>query len=548
MLLVDAPAGVGGLARQVSEARDIRAAERLKAPLVRIWDGDWRLRSVLAGEISGTAVRRSNSAGEIEFTIGRDHYLWDWFMERRGDTSAQNTFITVDKDGARISGCVDRITFSNSDGVSRCTVHAIDDMEALRGIRLWSNPVLPAAIQFPRVFMLAGPAAWALKTTLFLNLMRLQNSLFSIPDDPLNFSAWGGNLDMRNWPVTVKGGAWERDGTPHAIVSSRFKNAYEVAHPICEDAGLEITYRRYLPGDPEPWPGYVPRVGQLIFDIVDKSRKFGVQGSGGNVLTGLVRTAHNLVNNMMENDRRVVNDPDGARDISKGGTAAGLPWVVFRETEYSGVESSEYSWQPATHTVITAGGHSLAGVNEVIGAAIQAAGDLASSTFIGPNVNLGQIADTFLKPFYTDTLLAWMSFKMFGRAQRLGWSHYFEYMPSDGDRAYQLSSVLAVRRAMLETGEKFNHSLKIQDGAPYLVGDNGLGDFWVGDLVASEPPGSPNGKLLVDRVSEATYSWSHERSGWEISIGSLDRPGNGWDQIVGRIKGIAQALQDQGVL
>lgn len=534
-----------------SVAADLAEREkaRVAPPVLRVWDGNWNLRSIVAGEIEGRAVRRSNATGEIEFTIPKGHYLWDWFMSRRDATSAQNTFLTVDKDGARISGCVDKITFSkDKDGRETCTVHALDDMEMLKSIRIWSNPVLPAAIQFPRVFMLAGPSVWCLKTTIFLNLMRLQSSLFNLPNDPLNFGAWVDNLFMENWPVTIKGGAWHLDPSPHAIISSRFKTAFDLAEPVCEDAGLEILYERWLPGDPEPWPGYTPRAGQLIFDIKDKSQRWGTQGTGGNILTGLVHTALDLAGDFIEMDRTVVSDPNPPRDITEAGTKPGVPWVVYREGLYSGVGESEYTWSPATHTRLTVGGHSMSGVNEAISMAVQLAGDLASTTFIGPNVNLGQIADTVLAPLYTDTILAWMSAPLPQRALKLGWSYYFEYMPGDNDRAYQLSSVLALRRALVATEEKISHSVKVDNGAPYFIGDNGRGDFWVGDRIATEPPGTPGGKLLIDKCSEAEFSWDKDGAGWDIKIGDLEEPNNGWDRIIGKISGLAEALHDQGVL
>ena len=534
-------------ATEADQAR--RARVRTEPALVRLWDGEWNLRGRVSGEIKAEFRWVLNNTGTGTLVLPYDHYLARWAasFHSRG---TKNVHITVDKDGARWGGRLSGLSVRKKDtGEREVELRFLDFIEDLKHIRVWSNPVLPAAIQFPRAFTLAGPSIWALKTALFLNLMRNQNSLFTLPDDPLDFSQWTGNLNMANWPVSMRGTPLLSDSSPHCVVSSRFKTFHELAAPILADAQLCLTYEVWLEGDPQPWPGYTPRNGQVIFDIVDKSGWWGTTGTGGNILQGIARTFMQLADNGVDMDRSVVADPNSPayRGADWLGTAPGAPWVVLREGELTGIQSSEFTWEPATDVQVVVGGHSMPGVNELISSAVQLAGDLASSTFIGPNVNLGQIADTVLKPLYTDTLLAWMAFKSFARAQELGWSHYFEHMPGNADRAYTLSSLMAIRRGWWETREKSGHAVKIADGAPYVIGDNGRGHFFIGDRIATTHPLVPD-RLLVDQVTELELAWDRTSFGWDVTVGSLARTESGLDQVVRKVSEVTAAAKELGVL
>ncbi|WP_139180002.1 hypothetical protein [Gordonia westfalica] len=72
------------------------------------------------------------------------------------------------------------------DGMGQRMLHVtfLTDYENLKWIDVWSNPFLPAIFQFPRIFLLAGPSIWVLKTALLLQLWRINSSIWQIPDDP----------------------------------------------------------------------------------------------------------------------------------------------------------------------------------------------------------------------------------------------------------------------------------------------------------------------------------------------------------------------------
>lgn len=534
------------------EARRLRKLRKADRPLVRLWDGDWNLRGRVTGEVSGSVGWVSNNSGTGTIMLPADHYLAKWIA--RPSARKKNVHLTVDKDGARWPGRLTKFNYRKDESGARVLVcEFVHLYENLKHLLVWSNPVLPAEIQFPRVFLLAGPAAWGLKLAGFLNCMRNFNSLFSLPDDPLDFSQWTGNLDMRNWPMTFKGGSYFLDGTPHAVINSRFKTWHELAEPILNDAQLEVTTEVWLTGDPDPWPGYTPRNGQVIYDIVDKSGWWGQTGTGGNVLTGIVRTLMELdpFNNVDET-RSVVANPNTPSEYLNPdklvGTHRSAPWVLYREGDRTGIESSDFSWQPATATRVVVGGRSMPGTNELISVAIQAAGDIASAVFGGVIGNVGQMADTLLKPIYSDTILAWQQFKSTQRAQDLGWSYFPEHLGSGSDRAYTLSALMAIRRAWWDTRERVSNRLSVADAAPYMIGQNGHGHFFLGDRIAFENPLSEDGSLVVERVSELTFAWDRLSFGWSIGLGDYQAEQSGLDRAVEKVGSLASAAKDLGVL
>ena len=541
------PVSPEGVYASALAERAERASRRRESPLVRLWDGDWNFRGRVFGEISSEFRWVLNDTGTGTIVLPADHHLAKWAASFRS-RGTKNVHVTVDKDGARWGGRVSKVsTRKVGPGEYQTTLEFADFIEDLKHIRVWSNPVLPSIIQFPRVFMLAGPSIWALKLALFLNLMRNQNSLFTLPDNPLDFSLYVDNLNMENWPVSMKGQSFLGDSSPHAIVSSRFKNWHEMATPILNDAQLMVKYDIYLDGDPDPWPGYTPRNGQVIYDIVDKSGWWGSTGTGGNVLNGIARTLLTLSSNGVDSSRTIVSDPNRPTVENGMGTPVGYPWVVYRDGPFSGLESTEWSWEPATDVQVVVGGKSVPGANEIISVAVQLAGDVASAVMGGFAGNVGQMADTLLKPLYTDTILAWMSFKSFERAQDLGWSHYFEYMPGNSDQAWTLSSLMAIRRGWWETRERIAHTFEVGDGAPYLIGENGQGHFFLGDRIGAVLPGLDDGTMAVEMVTELRLSHSREGMGWEITVGDPRTQEDGVERMVRKVSEAVGAVQELGV-
>ncbi|NKT37179.1 hypothetical protein GS484_05345 [Rhodococcus hoagii] len=88
------------------------------------------------------------------------------------------------------------------------------------------------------------------------------------------------------------------------------------------------------------------------------------------------------------------------------------------------------------------------------------------------------------------------------------------------DRAYTLSSLIKMREGFYNTRPRTAHKLKVGDGRPYYIGDNGQGHWFLGDRIGSTIRDFPiKGQVFVEQVSEVEYAWDRESAGWSGIIG-----------------------------
>ena len=349
--------------------------------------------------------------------------------------------------------------------------------------------------------------------------MRLESSLWTLPDNPLDGSQWS-NFNQSTWWNVVKPSSGVDNSLP-AIVHSRMKTMFDTGKKIVADSQLSWQCRRYLPGDPPPWPGANLRYGCLVWDLVDKSGFNTGTAFRGNIFDGIIREFLNIHGDGITETVEQVDDPNVPGTYPTPlvrGTTPANPGVVFWESEMSGIQSSEYSQKPAGAVGSVAGGHSMPGVNELISATVNMVGDL---TAMIPGVPpLGGIADALLKPLYTDVFLAFGKIKSSSRARRSGGAHYHEEFAEGADKAYTLGYLIAQRAQMWKTREVRSCTLKVADGAPWTVGDYGGGDFFLGDRVGFNVIGMPVGVVYVEQVSELTLSWDRDTAPtWDVTIG-----------------------------
>lgn len=523
--------------------------ERLAPPLIRLWNGDMILRGEVAGELAGGFKFEENETGTGYLRLPIDHYLAMWVADHRG-RDKKNVIVTFDKSGSRWSGFMDNYKLvKTKQGQKYLEITFKHDYEHLKHIRCWSNPFLPAELQFPKIWMCFGKSDWALATTLFANILRLESSAWMLPDDPMDASQWG-NLDQSTWQMVVAPVDWDKSTSPVAVVFSRFKSFHDVAKRVLADAQLTIECRRYLAGEDEPpWPGANLMHGCLVFSIVDKSSWNKETSFGGDLINGLIREFTQIGSDGLTENRDIIpnpNFPDEYYEPGFTGTIATAPWVVLEEGPYTGIESSEFIYYPATDVQVVTGGHSAPGVNEGISAGIIAIAGFLGSLFGQSQV--GPAIDAVLKPIYSDTIAAFMAWKSPERAQSLGHFHYQEKWADGSDRAYTLAALIALRSGMWSTREHTAHSLVVPDAAPYRFGDRGHGDYFIGDRVATSVLGQPDYELYVERLMSAEYEWDEKGpSGWKLTIGHRE-PEDPFLKAMEIIQEITAGLEVLGVL
>lgn len=513
-------------AREVREYRIERAYDR---PSIRLYDGDWVYRGTVYGEIAGNLTVTVNETGLIKLRLPIDlddprrtwAAFWALDEEARGTS---NIHIIVETMGARIGG---RMKSKNGVAVTRgpdgdeVVVDFLDDIEELKFIHTAANPFLPISlIQQPKAWLLLLQADYAILLTLAANLLRLQLTNIDISDllDLLNPANWTiehlVDALVNFWQqsqIVIKPRNFDDSVAPLALVVGSIKTSiFDVAAPILQDAELQWEVRRWLTGDPEPWPGAGTnwRNGTLMVDIVDKSGFRKGTSLGGNLLTGLTRTIADVLSNHVEDSYDLFTgetiDDTGYRLPGFLGTLPEHPYVVYRDGDITGIQTSEFSRSPGGPGRITVGGQSMPGVNELISAAINYGGDvlgdnlsLVISAFAGINVTVGSLGgaiDSFLNPIYRDSILAYISVPLLLRVAKQGWGHYLETASTNVTQAYTAASVMDLRARRRETDPDTSFTLKVANASPWLIGDNGAGHWWNGDRVGG------TSKYLMPRV------------------------------------------------
>lgn len=573
---------------------------RLKPPTVELYDGDYTLRGEVAGELALEFEFIENEVGDASIKLSLDHYLAKWVMNHRG-RAKRNVHVVIEKQGARWSGCMDYYrVVKEKGGVCYLEIFFLHDFEQTKHIRVWCNPFLPASVaQFPKIWIIFGPARWCLLTTLFCQLLRLETSIWTLPDDPTDINEWmGPSFNPATWRNIVKPYPFLMDNSPISMVFSRFGTFYDVAKQLLEEHQLTLTCRRYLKDrDPHPFDGLkglwgldpvedfmekIPlRHGCLVWDIEDNSGWGTETAFGGSWITGFVRAIANIAaDGQLEGVDVFSGDytfPGEYYSPYFAGTSPRAPWVVFEEGPYTGIESSEFSYYEATDTSFLAGGQSAPGINAGIGALINIGGDLLTSFInsciaaapfaaaVGGAIDLpplGGLINSIAQPLYSDVFGAFMevptlrasniSLPISGLediATSLGDFHYFEGMVEGSMPAFTLSAFAAIAAEIYKTRTRTAHKLKISDAAPYIFGEKGYGHCWIGDRVGTSVLGYPvEHQLFVERIKKIKYSSDKDGpKGWDVEIGYRE-PTNPALEILRKVREFNGAMGQAGVL
>lgn len=571
----------------VQQRRAKMEMERLRPPMIRLWDGDMNLRGEVAGERGGEMSFVENDTGVASLQLSLDHYLAKWVMNHRGRTK-RNVIVTIDKQGARWSGFMDHYRVVREKG-GDCYLEIVfkSDYEQAKHILCWANPFLRAEFQFPKLWIVFGPAKWCLLLTLFVNIMRLETSLWTLPDNPLDINEWMPfSFNPATWRNIVKPFPLLGDNSNLTIVFSRFKTWHDVAAKTLQDAQLTVVCRRYLDGDIHPFADLsgelsidiieslfqlIPiRHGCVVWDIIDNSGWGTETAFGGSLLTGLIRAVVSIGSDgTTEGVDIFTGDPTFPGEYYTPwflGTSPQAPHVVFEEGPFTGIESSEFIYHEATDTSFVTGGKSMPGVNEAISALINIGGDLiAAHVSAGFEVQLppvGGMVDAIAKPLYEDVLLAFMEIPTLRASgvtlpipgldsitSDLGDFHFYEGWADGADKAFTLSALLAVRAKIFATRAHTSHTIKVSDAAPYYIGERGYGHFWLGNRVGTTVLGYPvPDTVFVERVGKLTYKWGKDGpSGWIIEIGYRE-PEDPILKLFAAVKEVNGALGSLGVL
>lgn len=513
--------------------------ERQADMLIRAWDGNCTLQHIIRCDDGIDLTEVENDTGTGTIILDSDHPAAPWAWKLRDRLDAGQTidiFLTFDYVGKRYSARVDDVVFRVDDlGVVKITLMLEHDYGQLKSRTLWPTPVCPAGFQPLKVFLMGGPTHWAAATSLWVNLARAHGFPPGLgwTVDPLSSTT----ADYRNWPIVIKPFSYaqaQASGVVSGLVVSRMKSWHEACAPMLNDANVTTRLRRYMPGDPLPWPGARLTYGALVVS-------FEYQGNladdvTGSLFEGIGQLVRIFLDSVVEafgfgsplpvetGEQPVTGQapPPAYFEPGKIGSVPNHPYV-FYPANSPGISSFEAHLRNAKHLRFTTGGHSAPGVNELIEAIVAAIGDAIAAIPSLPIPPLGGVATALLRPFYEDVVAAFMTVYLSNRAQALSRFGPYETFLPGSDKAYTLTATMVLRTAILASDTKFTAAIEIIDAAPWRVGANGLGDMDLGTRIMMQAPVDWDTRIYSQRIKKLQLVASPGSAPtWKPTVGSIE--------------------------
>lgn len=493
--------------RKIDARRDQAAADRNLRDRIFVADRFWEPVTEIFGEYDSRFGQTVNDTAEGSFSIPGDHPIVEWAVNQQHlDNDIHFYMETADFDphagiGKRIGYKVFDIDveFDADGGFEMATFHGLEDFEPVKHIIAFANTLTPPELQFPKSDTQAGRACGKVRSYFFRNLARIHQPGWLFGFDLWSASNWSANMDPDRWPV-VMAPQIRPDNSEWTVLSARFDYGWDLVKETLEDAGLQITTQRWLPGDPQPFPAHMTLTKPtLVLDVVERSFLSGATGTILDPILDLVR----------------IIDPDGASETvhiadpnSGVEPPAGVnrPLAIWRHSQHQGlIEGKMTISKPTGHTVLT-GGKSPNWVNSGIKLIVNSALGWIGTLIGLPGLGLG-IFDSLVE----DVVLAFQRFTNWSRKDRMGPHAYAEdFNPGS---AWTLSALQSGRVGLHRQAGGVAFTAKVLDGQPYRLGtDIDLGErggfeiggrIWLGHIAH------------VERISSRTSP-----PGWELSIGS----------------------------
>lgn len=477
---------------------------------------------------------KKNAAGGLKMSIPRVDMVHYDHIFKNPDGADATIPITVTTQAYRWDGFITRAALIRADdGTETVDIEAIHCWQHIAAIALWASPFAPILAQYPRHMVLAAPLRSFMAIYLACNLIRLQNSLWSLPANWLDAPEWAqmGTL----WPIALVPVDIATDTSVWRAGSARFDMADQFFEPLLDGTGVQLTARFFLPedGDDQPAPEYYYLDKPTI--VIDSEDNTGSVGPSGTLLDGIVTFFEEFVD-----DTTLVRYPNfNAQSEYEAvygytgplGTFRGLPHVWYLEGEYSGLGEAELAVHFPTATKVIVGGKSPGWVNAGIEIAMK---NLLA--WLGLLIGVPGL-DSLYQGQLDDVFLTWFVYEDAGRTQRAGPFAPNELVVTNSSKAATLDGIMTGRKGLHDSRGYVSKKASVGDGSPYLVGkDFGLNSqigFQVGD------------QLFTDYVTEMTFTDDRQKGArWELTIGDGSDDEDSLVKAWSRMSKMAQAIHD----
>lgn len=514
-------------------------------PVVEVYDKDWSPITVLNGPVKGSVEDTVNDAGEGNIVMLGDNPVARWMADDVDEESDVHLRVTQ---GANVwTGKAQYIDEEMLDsGIELVTWIGLHDYQHAKKVYCYPNPWFPVQLQWPKIYIWYGPVDTGILQLLFINLIRRYESGFLPFPDMFGVNSYR-RLRIDDWAQVVdpRGLGIGRDTSVHAIIVTRMGQFHEVVKPLLEDAGKRLVAKRWLPGDPQPFPEYQTlRLPTLIWSIEDVG---GVRGQTGSLLGGFVALLKTIASDGVTETTQAVpyEPPIEYRETGRWGTKVASPAVVFyRQQRWTAIEGSGQvgvrKWKRRIHKAlahaILTGGKSPGWVNSGIKMLVNAALGWIGMIFMNPGLTLGILDDQV-----ENVVLAFARWNFAGRGEKMGRDRYGEYWETSGSTGFSLSTIAAIRAGAHATRPYTSYELEIVNAAPYIVGLH----FDLGDPVSAEI--GRTGLLYTDQLRTKRIDFDAKSVGVALSIG-VDSESKTASARLGRIlESVKQVTQNLSV-
>ena len=380
------PAEFRGVEQQLFDRRHAYRSRKIKQPLIRLWDKEMRLIARVAAPDSWECeeIAHDNGMARIEI-VGKNN---DWLRELLvfKTRPAEDVHVTIDSDPDkphdwrnRWGGKVETITDEEANGKPTVTtITAVSNRIHLQHIMLAASPLLPHAVQIPKMFLWGGPCVTTCATATLINLFRIYtlNGYWPIPRNLFDPLSWINQINPTSWPVQVMPVRPAFDQSRWCTIGSRWKDAQTVLTPAMKDCGVICRAYTWLPGDPAPYSHvFGDALGELLKPtracvILSFEDQSGVTGPTGTAIDGGINLfAATLDDLFTETLIAVDGDGDGETDpfIRKLLLVAPKrPPFVYRDSGYGSTTKRTMVIHKSKATTIVVGGRSPQWVNQAI--------------------------------------------------------------------------------------------------------------------------------------------------------------------------------------
>jgi hypothetical protein len=533
------PAKFREIEQQLNDRRHAYQSRRVPQPLIRIWDKE--MRAIARVQIPETwsceEIAHDNGMARIEL-VGKDNeWIRDLILFKT--KPAEDLHITIDPDPAkphdwrnRWGGKVESIIDVETTGKPTVTtITAVSNRIHLRHIMLAAAPVLPHAVQIPKLFLWGGPCVTTCATATLINLFRIYtlNGFWPLPRNLFDPLAWINNINPLNWPIQVMPVRPIFDQSRWVTIGSRWQDAETILTPVMKDAGVICRAYTWLPGDPAPYSHvFGPDLGELLKPtracvILSFEDRSGVTGPTGTAVDGLINlfaaTADDIFTETLfavDGDGDGVTDPFIRKILA---VAPKRPPFVYRDTGYGGTLAKTTAVHKAKAITIITGGRSPGWVNQAISFAIRYGISQLAQTITLPGTATqipgSEGLDNLYQGQLDDTMLAFMPFVDPVRSAMVGSYARNEHFEQPGGTAFTMSSVMTARQGWWATRPYSSMKFDIDDSL-YKIGE----DIHLGSRVAAER----KGVLYTDQIMAIKRTGDRNSSGRPvISFGDDSR-------------------------